>query len=222
MGFEVVSSAEEIDAVLPVVFHFAGWYSTSMASLPQQPFVTPEEYLEADRKAEGRSEYVDGQVYAMSGTSKDHNRVTRNIWRALEDELGDDGSCEVFGIDIRVSPETRRKYFYPDIVVVCGEARHEDEAADTVLNPKLVVEVLSPSTELYDRGLKFAHYRKSDSLAEYLVVAQQEIFIEHYVREADGAWRISEINDPNATIDLPSINAKLKVSDIYRRVKFDR
>src|ERR1035438_7323795 len=129
-----------------------------MSSLPH-PFITPEEYLEAERKAEHRSEYLDGQLYAMAGATRVHNRITKNMWRRLDDQL-EGGPCEAFGLDLKVRVATTGPYFYPDLVVVCGEPQIFDAHQDIVLNPKVVIEILSPSTESYDRGKKFHEYAR--------------------------------------------------------------
>jgi Uma2 family endonuclease len=187
-----------------------------MSSLPS-PYVTPQQYLEIERKAEHKSEYVDGQMYAMSGVSRSHNRITLDIFLRLDEQLTD-GPCEVFVSKIRVRPKTGGPYYYPDVIVVCGEQKFEDHEFDTLLNPKVIVEVLSPSTEPYDRGKKFEMYRQMPSLAEYILIAQDHIHVEHYVLQGSGTWEFSETRDAESIVELPSVGARLKVADIYRRV----
>src|ERR1039458_7517573 len=137
-----------------------------MSSLPQ-PFITPEEYLEVERKAEFRSEYLDGQVYAMAGTSPAHGRIALNLGRRLDEQL-EGGPCEVFVADLKVRVETAGPYFYPDLVVVCGGPQLQEGHKDILVNPKVVIEILSPSTESFDCGKKFHAYARRESLSEYV------------------------------------------------------
>jgi Uma2 family endonuclease len=189
-----------------------------MSSLPT-PFLTPEQYLIAERKAEFRSEYVDGRMYAMSGASWEHGGITLNVAKLLSDQLADT-PCHVRTTDQRVRARPGGPYYYPDIVVVCGEPQFEDKEFDTLLNATLIIEVLSPSTESYDRGAKFERYRQMSSLAEYLLISQTRVHIEHFVL-SDGSWIASEISALDAVVDLTSIGVRLKVADIYHRVRFD-
>jgi Uma2 family endonuclease len=190
-----------------------------MSSLPT-PFITVQQYLEADREAEFRSEYVDGQMYAMSGASWEHGRIILNVAKELDDQLVDTG-CEVRASEQRVRAKAGGPYYYPDIVIVCGEPQFEDEEFNTLLNAKLIIEVLSPSTESYDRGSKFDKYRQMQSLAEYLLISQKRVHIEHHVLRSDGSWHLSETSDLNDVLELSSIGVRLKVADIYRRVRFE-
>jgi Uma2 family endonuclease len=189
-----------------------------MSSLPT-PFLTPKQYLDAERKAEARSEYVDGQMYAMSGVSWQHGRITVNVTKQLDDQLADT-QCEVRAGDQRVRAKAGGPYYYPDVVVVCGEPQFEDAEFDTLLNAKVIVEVLSPSTESYDRGAKFEKYREMKSLAQYLLISQTRVHIQHYVPSQSGSWQWSEMSDPNGVLQLQSVGATLKVADIYKRVRF--
>src|SRR3989442_7543846 len=149
--------------------------------------LNPGQYLTLDRRAEFRSEYVDGDMVAMSGGSREHNLIVTNLVRELSFQLKG-RPCEVYPSNMRVKVSATGLYTYPDVVVVCGEPKFEDENVDTLINPTLIAEVLSDSTEAYDRGAKFGHYRKVDSLTEYLLVAQKEPRIEQYVRQAAGPW----------------------------------
>ena len=179
--------------------------------------VSPEEYLAAEREAEFRSEYVDGQVLARARTNVSHNYIIMNLLAGLRTQFGDD-PCEVFVCAMRVRVKPGGAYFYPDVLVVRGELVCEDREQDTLLNPKVIIEVLSPATETYDRGTKFEHYRQLKSMAEFLFIDQDRISVEHYVLQADGHWDFSQTTDLDATVYLPSIGAYLKVSDIYHRV----
>ena len=145
-----------------------------MASAAAQTYLTPEEYLDFERKATTKHEYVNGQMFAMSGASFAHNFITANTANQLYNQLID-SECQVVTNDMRVKAIETESYFYPDIVVVCGEPRAEDDTFDTLLNPTLIVEVLSPSTAAYDRGEKFAHYQQIVSLQAYILISQDKI-----------------------------------------------
>lgn len=190
----------------------------TMSSVPKTR-LTPEQYLAIERKAEFKSEYFDGEMFAMSGASREHNLIGGNVGRELGEQVKD-RDCEVYTSDMRVKVTPTGLYTYPDVVVVCGEPRFEDDEVDTLLNPKVMFEVLSESTERYDRGKKAEHYRKLDSLAEYLLISQESVHVEHYVRQPDNHWLLSETSDLKATIQLPSIGCQLSVSEIYRKIKF--
>jgi Uma2 family endonuclease len=188
-----------------------------MATEPNPRF-TPEEYLVRERQSESRSEYLDGEIFAMSGASRRHNRIVLNVAFSLDQQLKGK-NCEVFASEMRVRvrvPATDL-YTYPDVVVACGEPQFEDAELDTLLNPILIVEVLSKSTEGYDRGAKFEHYRTLPSLSEYLLVAQDRVHVEHWGRETD-RWYLTETNDLGASLELPSIGCTLALSDVYDRV----
>jgi len=184
-----------------------------MATDPKPRF-SPDEYLARERESEGKSEYLAGEIFAMTGASRRHNRIVLNIAFSLDRQLKGKG-CEVFVSDMRV--RIADLYTYPDVVVACGDPRFEDSELDTLLNPVLIVEVLSKSTEDYDRGTKFAHYRTIPSMSEYLVVSQGHIHIEHSVRETD-RWVLTETDELASTLELPSIGCTLELADVYDRV----
>jgi len=191
-----------------------------MSSQPL-PFVTPEEYLAAERKAERRSEYLNGEVFAMAGASLRHVQISGNLITTLNNQLkGRD--CDVYATElrVRVNPKGNYLYAYPDVSVVCGESKFEDERFDTLLYPKVIIEILSPTTEPFDRGKKFTLYRQIDSLAEYLLIAQDETRVEQYVRQPGGDWVLSERTGLDDAVTLPSLGLNLKLSDIYYRVSF--
>ncbi len=180
--------------------------------------ISPEEYLAQERQAETKSEYVDGEVYAMTGASGPHNTISVNLILALGPQVRS-GSCNIYANDMRVRVG-RRAYLYPDVVVVCGEVELEDDGVDTLLNPTLVVEVLSPSTEDYDFGKKFALYRSIPSLQEYVLVAQDRCHVVHYARQGDNTWLLSETRSLDDAISLSSIGCRLALRDVYQRVEF--
>lgn len=188
-------------------------------SLPNPSYVTPGEYLELERKSEIRSEYIAGRIFAMSGASRRHNLIAVNFVREISSQMRG-RACEVYAVDMRLKISPTGMYTYPDIVAVCGEPRFEDAHTDTLLNPMVIVEVLSESTEAYDRGEKFAYYRRLDTLREYVLVAQDKVRVEHYLREGE-QWILSEISDPDGTLHLASVDCQVVVAAIYEKVEFD-
>jgi Uma2 family endonuclease len=182
-------------------------------------YVTPEEYLALERAAERKSEYRDGEIVGMTGATRRHSLITVNVSSELNRQL-EDRPCEVHVNDLRALIAARRLYTYPDVIVVCGEPELTDRYRDTLTNPTVLIEVLSPSTEAYDRGAKFEHYRTLDSLREYLLVSQSRPQVDHFVRPADGQWLLSAASDLAATIVLPSIQCQLAMAEIYDKVKF--
>jgi Uma2 family endonuclease len=189
-----------------------------MSSLLKAKY-TREQYLALERQAEHKSEFLNGEIFAMSGASREHNRITVNVGSGLHTQLRG-RPCETFISDMRVEVSTTGLYTYPDVVVVCGDPHFEDANVDTLLNPTLIVEVLSPSTEAYDRGEKFAHYRRLPSVKEYVLVAQERCRVERYVRQENDQWLLSEASDLSDTIVLASIDCRLPLAEVYDRVTF--
>jgi Uma2 family endonuclease len=190
-------------------------------SAQSQPRLTPEQYLELERAAiDVRSEYYNGRMYAMSGGTHTHAIVIGNLARRLGNAL-EKGPCVVTTSDMRIRVNKTGLYTYPDIVVVCDPPQYGDGRHDTVLNPALIVEVLSPSTEAYDRGFKFAQYRALESLQEYALVSQSEPRVEVFRRQPSGDWLLSEATGMEATLRFNSVNCSIAVKDIYDKVTFD-
>ena len=181
--------------------------------------LTPEEYLRFERAAEWKSEYVDGDMFAMSGASPRHVLIATNLARELGNQLRE-GPCTTYTADLRVATDKLRHYTYPDVVVACEPLQYADEHRDTITNPTPIAEVLSESTEKYDRGAKFERYRAIPTLAEYMLVAQDRVHIELYTRRADGGWVLREWNDPEDEIDLTSPRCRVKVAEVYAKVTF--
>ncbi len=177
---------------------------------------TPEEYLALERQAETRSEYVDGEIFVMAGGSRVHNRITLNISRRLDEAL-DDSPCEVFATDMRVRVQQRR-YTYPDVIVACDPLEFEDDQLDTLLNPVVIIEVLSKSTEDYDRGEKADVYRSLPSLRDLVFVHQGKWLVQHYARRTEHEWLLTEYTQPEDALSLTSVGGSLRLADIYRRV----
>jgi Uma2 family endonuclease len=188
-----------------------------MSAVPE-PYLSPEEYLAIERKAEYKSEYSDGEMYAMSGASREHNRITVNLVRVIANQLRG-SSCEPFSADMRVRIPFPRRYVYPDLVIACEEAEFEDYERDVLLNPIVLIEVLSPFTETYDRTTKFGWYRRIESLKEYVLVSQDTAHIERYTKREEG-WVLSDTDGLDAILSLASINCEIPLADIYDRVAF--
>ncbi len=184
-------------------------------STQRDRFLTPEEYLAIERAAETKSEYFAGEMFALAGASRKHVRIVTNIVAELSVRL-EGGPCEVYSSDLRVRVSETGLYTYPDVLVVCGEP--EMDADDVLLNPVLIVEVLSPSTEAYDRGRKFEHYRRIPSLAEYLLVAQDAQRIEQYTRQDRERWLLTEVRGPDGVVRCESISCELPCARAYRNV----
>jgi Uma2 family endonuclease len=190
----------------------------TMQAQTKSSFISPEEYLALERKAEYKSEYFGGEIFAMAGGSKRHNAIAANIIGELRSQLKK-RPCLVYPSDMRVKVSKTGLYTYPDVIVVCEEELFEDEEEDTVLNPVLIVEVLSDSTEAYDRGKKFEHYRQIDSLLEYLLVAQDHHRVEQFTKQKDGRWIFAEASSLEDTIKLASIGCELALEEIYDKIK---
>jgi Uma2 family endonuclease len=183
-------------------------------------FVTPDEYLAAERVSESRSEYLDGVVCPMTGGSINHIRIVTNLTRELSNQLLT-RPCDVLSVDLKVRLPDSRKFFYPDVTVVCGELQFHDRRRDIILNPVVIIEVLSKSTEAFDRGAKFQAYQTLDSLKEYVLVAQDKPFVEQFVRQADGKWTYTAVAGLEGSLSLPSVECTLSLSAVYSKVDFD-
>ena len=188
-----------------------------MSSVAAQTYLTPEEYLAFERKATTKHEYLNGQIVAMSGASFAHNFLTMNVANQLYNQLIG-GECQVAASDMRVKATQTGSYFYPDVIVVCGEPRAEDDTFDTLLNPTLIVEILSPSTETYDKGEKFDHYQQIASLKDYILISQDKVYVEHY-RHQENEWLQTEFAELEDVLSLRSVGCELRLQDIYRRVE---
>lgn len=186
---------------------------------PAEHFITAADYLALERQAETKSEYLNGYIYAMSGASRNHNRITLSLGSMLHSRLKDK-PCEPFVNDMRVKVSPTGLYTYPDVIVVCDEPQFEDTQLDTLLNPKVIIEVLSDSTEKYDRGDKFAHYRALESLTDYLLVAQNQPRIEHFARQNDGSWRYAVADGLDTEIEIATIGSTLRLAEVYERALF--
>jgi Uma2 family endonuclease len=187
-------------------------------STQSKPFLTPEQYLEIERLAEFKSEYYRGEMFAMAGALEAHNLITLNVASGLHQQLRS-RPCRTYSNDMRINVSATGLYTYPDVVVVCGEPRFLDDRRDTLLNPTVIVEVLSESTEAYDRGRKFGLYRSLESLAEYLLVGSQVVSTELFTRQPDGSWRMVATSSLEDTLSLASIGCRLSLADVYEKVE---
>ncbi|MBF0552302.1 MAG: Uma2 family endonuclease [Deltaproteobacteria bacterium] len=186
--------------------------------LQVQPEYTPEQYLAQEREAVQKSEYVNGHILAMAGAGRRHNQITFNLAGELRAQLKG-RPCVAYVNDMRVKVSDTGLYTYPDLAALCGEPGFEDNQMDTLVNPTVIVEVLSDSTEAYDRGAKFAHYRRLPSLTEYVLIAQDKVCVEHYVRQGK-QWLLSEVDGLDGIIQLDSIGCSLSLQEVYDKVEF--
>ena len=189
-----------------------------MSPLPAS-YLTPEEYLKIERQAEFKSEYIDGVIYAMAGGSERHNVIVANMIISIGTQLKN-RPCRVYPSDLKVKVARSKRFFYPDLSVVCGETLFADNESDVIINPILIAEVLSESTAAYDRGKKFLSYQQIDSLKEYLLISQDEILVEHYLRQENSSWLYTMANSLEEKILLPSINSEITLKEIYDKISW--
>ncbi|WP_373514569.1 Uma2 family endonuclease [Persicitalea sp.] len=176
---------------------------------------SPEEYLELERAAKYKSEYYQGEIFAMAGASRNHNRVVGNLYVKVGSHL-DGEPCDFFPSDMRVHIPANGLYTYPDLTVVCGKEEYLDEEFDTLLNPKIIIEVLSQGTSGYDRGEKFQLYRSITTLEEYVLIDSKRVAAEVNRKHPHGFWSLmSEAYSLESSIELASISLKLPLRDIY-------
>jgi Uma2 family endonuclease len=189
-----------------------------VSSLPKT-FLTEAQYLEQERRAGHKSEYCQGEVLAMAGASRRHALIVGNLVRELGEQLKE-RPCEVYSSDMRLRVSPTRLYTYPDVLVVCGPPQFADDQGDTLLNPTVIIEVLSDSTSDYDRGRKFQHYRTLPSLAEYLTIAQDAPRVERWTRQPGNGWLLSEFSDLGQSVPLASISCVLPLIQVYHKIDF--
>ena len=183
-----------------------------MASLPTAP-LSEEQYLSLERKAETRSEFHDGQMFAMAGGSFNHSLLATRMSALLDRQVPP--ACRTFNSDLRINVASAGLYTYADCGVICGEPQFAGDQRDTILNPLLLVEVLSPSTEGYDRGKKFEFYRTLGSFREYLIVHQERLHVEHYSKQDDGSWLLREHAGPDASVAITRLDVRIPLADLY-------
>ena len=191
-----------------------------MKPLTRKHFITSEEYLEFERAAPEKHEYFDGEIFDMAGTSIQHSTISTNIVASLHSQFKG-RPCRVMQSDMRVHVPSTGLYTYPDIVVVCGKVRLSDDSyLDTLLNPDVIFEILSPSTADYDKGAKFEHYREIESLKQYVLVWQDKNRVARHTRQDDGSWLLNDFIGDDAEVTFSSIDCSLSMEDIYDKVDF--
>ena len=195
-----------------------------MSALPK-PIYSADEYLALEEKAEYRSQFYFGEIFAMNGefsamagSSRRHNLVEGNAYAYLHSQLRN-RDCEIYQNDMRVKVG-ENFYTYPDVVVVCGEPQIEKKRGENLLNPVVLIEVLSPSTEKFDRGEKAQLYRSMPSLKEYVLISQDKPYIEHFIRQENGEWIFTEISEMSDNLKFPAIECEVSLSEIYAKVDF--
>jgi Uma2 family endonuclease len=190
-----------------------------MSAHPSNPFVTLEEYLERELDSEEKNEYFNGEIFAVARPSARHAWIVTNVGGSLWQQLRGK-PCRVSSSEVRLRVTPTGLYTYPDAMVICGTVEVAAEQKDTVLNPALIVEVLSPSTRDYDRGQKFEHYRTLPLLADYLTIAQDKPHIEHYTRQSPNSWLLVEYADLGQSIPLASIDCILPLAEVYDKIEW--
>ena len=190
-----------------------------MTAQQKSPY-SMEQYLQLERSSEDKHEYYDGDMFVLAGTSERHNRIAVNILANLHGQLRRQ-PCRVYSSDMRIKIPQVRAYTYPDISLVCGKPLFDDEEKDTLLNPIVIFEILSPSTERYDRGKKFSSYRTISTLQEYILVSQDKISLEHYIRQTDNQWLLIVYTHKTNVATLNAIQCQLLLEDIYDDVSVD-
>jgi len=188
-------------------------------SKQQKARFTAAEYLSMDRASSKKHEFAFGEIYGMGGASARHVEIVGNIVRELGNQLRH-RPCRIYSTDLRLCVDAEHRYTYPDVAVVCGQPRFLDDELDTLLNPDLIVEVLSESTRNYDRGDKFQQYRGIPSFREYLLVDQTKAHVERYAKQNDGTWSLWETDLLNEAVQLESISVTLTLSEIYLKIDF--
>ena len=186
---------------------------------PAKKYYTAEEYLALEETAEYKSEYYQGEIFAMAGGSVNHNRIARNVLTALTQAF-EGKPCEAFGSDMKVMIKKNVDYTYPDVAVVCGKIEFDGNRTDTITNPVVIVEMLSPSTRSYDRKEKFRRYRKIKTLQDYVLIDQDSVLIEYYHKLALNEWRLKTYEDLDGVVELKAVEVSLIIERIYNRVNF--
>ena len=183
----------------------------------QPKLFSESEYLYMERASSIKHEFYQGRIYAMTGASKNHNLIVANTLASLHGQLRR-SSCQVYASDMRVAIPSSSLYTYPDLVIVCGQTLFRDDQQDTLINPLVFIEILSPSTERYDRGMKFQHYSMLESVQDYLLIAQDQQRIEHFTRQGSGQWLLHVVTSAEHVITIDSIKSRLNLDDIYEKV----
>jgi len=190
-----------------------------MEQLAKNKYYSPEEYLAIEEKAEYKSEYYQGEVFALAGASVNHNRIISNVVSRFQQSLSEK-NCEAFATDVRLWIDEKNLFTYPDIMIVCGKIEFYQERNDTIINPIAIFEVLSESTKNYDRGEKFVFYRAIPTFQEYVLIDQSGVHLEHFYIGEKGKWTLTEYDDLDAVLKLTKVDFQISLRDIYHRVEF--
>ncbi|MDB5313396.1 MAG: hypothetical protein JWO38_7598 [Gemmataceae bacterium] len=189
-----------------------------MSAVPKKK-LTEAEYLALERKAEFKSEFYNGEMFAMAGASRQHNELKENLSIEIGSRLKG-GPCRTYSSDQRVNVDRTGLYTYPDLLIVCGRPEFDPKDTDTLVNPQVIIEILSKSTESYDRGVKFLHYRRLPSVREYVLVSQDRMLVERFVRQSDETWVLTTF-DQSVEFALATVPVRIPLADVYRGVEFD-
>jgi Uma2 family endonuclease len=181
---------------------------------------TPQEYLALEDEADSRSEYYDGEIFAMAGSTHNHDMIVGDLYVALH-QFGKSSGCIVYTSSMKLLVKKSGLYTYPDVMVVCGRPKFAPKRNDTITNPVVIVEVLSKSTQQYDRGKKFEMYQAIETLQAYILIAQNQVYLEVHSKQATGGWREEILTSPNATLTIAAIGCAVPISEIYERVDWD-
>jgi Uma2 family endonuclease len=188
--------------------------------LPELKFISQSDYLQTERLALDKHEYFRGEVFAMSGASIAHNRITKNCIVDLANKLKGK-TCEPFGSDLRIHIPKNTLYTYPDISIICGEIETTDDKFDTVTNPTVIIEILSASTRNYDKGEKFTLYREIDSLQEYILIDSERIMVEKFIRNADNSWQLTEYKSREQSFKITTVAIEMTLETVYQDIKIE-
>lgn len=192
-----------------------------MSAVPALKYVSIENYLAMERASQDKHEYYAGEVYAMAGASVPHNRIVRNALSSIDVYLREK-SCEVFPSDLKINVKTKSAFVYPDLSIVCGGLQLYQDTDDIITNPSVIVEVISPHTERYDRGKKFMLYRQLPSFKEYFLISSMEMRVERFTRTSLDTWTMKEYTEPGGVIAVESTNQRILLAELYRDVVFEK
>jgi Uma2 family endonuclease len=186
---------------------------------PADKYVSPEEYLEREKSADNKHEYYDGQIIAMAGATENHNRIVANLIGELHKFLKGK-NCDVFPSDLRVTTPFFSSFMYPDVSIVCGEVEKQDDQFDTITNPAVIIEVMSPSTKERDLGFKFWYYLQIPSLKEYILVDTATYTVKTIIKQSDNSFTVFNTEGIKASLNINAIGMELSLADIYYKVSF--
>ncbi len=189
-------------------------------TLPQLKFLTEEEYFAFEETSLEKHEYYNGEIFAMAGASIAHNQIVGNTLSDINQHLRNK-NCQVFPSDLKIHIEANFLNTYPDLSIVCGQPQLYNNRTDTIINPSILIEVLSPSTKDYDRGSKFTLYREIPTLKEYILISSTEYRFEKFARQQDNTWHFSEVRTPDETIRIETIDFQIPLIELYRNVDFN-